>query len=62
VGLEGPELFVPVGLDLVQPGPHGGNGLVTQPEDPHPGVLVTPLVSDDSHFEQHPEVFAHGRR
>jgi len=47
-----------VGLDLVQPGPHGGNGLVTQTEDPHPGVLVTPFVSDDSRFEQQPEVLA----
>jgi hypothetical protein len=64
VVLEGTELLVPVGLQLVEPGLERQHRLGTEPEHPSAGVLGQSLVGDDPGVQQDPEVPTHrgGRR
>src|SRR5262245_15471701 len=56
VALERPELLVPVGLDLIQPGLQAGQGVGAEVEDPQPGVVLHPLVGHHAGGQHDPEV------
>lgn len=59
--LEGRELGVPVGLQLVQPGLHGDHRLRPEPEITQSRIMRYPLVGHDARRQQYPQVPAHGR-
>src|SRR5438045_6419469 len=62
VSLERSELFVPVSVELVEPGLQVVDPFGSEAEDACPRVVGRAFVSDDSVLEQNPKVAAHDGR
>jgi len=64
MGFEGPELFGPERLHLVEPGLEGAEGLGAQPVDAKASVVGNPLLFnfnfDEAAGPEHSQVAAHG--
>jgi hypothetical protein len=56
------ELDVPLGLQLVQPGPDCHDRFRSQPEDPRTRVFLEALVAQHASSQEDTQVLAHGRR
>jgi hypothetical protein len=59
VALKRPELYIPVRLKLVKPGPDRGNGLRPEAEDARSRIGCVAFVGDEADTQEVPQVLAH---
>jgi hypothetical protein len=59
VDLEGLQLFIPMGVELVEPRPQSVDGVASKAEQSDAGVSGRPLVNDDAGIQEYPKMFAH---